>query len=149
MGWGLQGSPASCHITDDHIKYLVKQQVLMQALYPHAMPMSPSHQSLVPLPDALVAPQALESRYSGLEQALLLAWCTHVQKGTSRDELQAWQMAPYVEAVMAQPRSYFMLQVGRWIMGIVEVWRSGWCSSDTGYCHRQGIEGQLDVHVHA
>ena len=65
---------------------------------------------LPPLPAAHL--QALESRYSGLEQALLLAWCTHVQKGTSRDELQAWQMAPYVEAVMAQPKSCFMLQVG-------------------------------------
>lgn len=55
--------------------------------------------------------QALESRYSGLEQALLLAWCTHVKKGTSRDELQAWQMAPYVEAVLSQPRSHFLIQV--------------------------------------
>jgi len=55
--------------------------------------------------------QALESRYSSLEQALLLAWCTHVKKGTSRDELQAWQMAPYVEAVISQPRSHFLIQV--------------------------------------
>ena len=76
----------------------------------------------------LLTPQALESRYSGLEQALLLAWCTHVQKGTSRDELQAWQMAPYVEAVMAQPRSCFMLQVGLDMSS--GVWRSGWSPSD-------------------
>ncbi len=59
----------------------------------------------------VIATQALAARYSVLEQALLLAWCTHVKKGTTRDELQAWQMAPYVEAVMSQPRSQFVLQV--------------------------------------
>lgn len=50
-------------------------------------------------------------RYCGLEQALLLAWSTQVKKGTSADELQQWQMTPYVEAVLQQPRSQYMLQV--------------------------------------
>ncbi|KAK9803992.1 hypothetical protein WJX72_011120 [[Myrmecia] bisecta] len=43
-------------------------------------------------------------------QALLLAWTVQVQKGTSNDELQAWQMAPYIEAVLRQPRSAHLLR---------------------------------------
>lgn len=31
-------------------------------------------------------------------------------QGTSLDELQAWQMAPYVEAVLSQPRSRPLLR---------------------------------------
>lgn len=62
----------------------------------------------------------LESRYSGLEQALLLGWCTHLRKGTARDELQAWHMAPYVEAVLSQKRSQFMLQVWG------DAWQHSW-----------------------
>lgn len=50
--------------------------------------------------------------YSGVEQALLLAWATYVHKATAADELQPWAMAPYVEAVLQQPRSQFMVQVG-------------------------------------
>ncbi|EFJ51673.1 hypothetical protein VOLCADRAFT_87348 [Volvox carteri f. nagariensis] len=47
-------------------------------------------------------------RYSPPEQALLLAWATAVKKGSSADELQGWQMAPWVEAVLGQPRGVFM-----------------------------------------
>ncbi|PNH12355.1 Mimitin, mitochondrial, partial [Tetrabaena socialis] len=46
--------------------------------------------------------------YSGVEQALLLAWATAVKQGTSSDDLQEWQMAPWVEAVLSQRRSRFM-----------------------------------------
>jgi len=56
---------------------------------------------------ATAAPRAA----SGAEQALLLAWAAQVKKGSSADELQQWQMAPYVEAALTQPRSQFMLQV--------------------------------------
>ena len=55
--------------------------------------------------------QALECRYSGVEQALLLGWAMHIRKATAHDDLQAWQMAPYVEAVLTQRRSQYMLQV--------------------------------------
>ncbi|GAX73776.1 hypothetical protein CEUSTIGMA_g1227.t1 [Chlamydomonas eustigma] len=68
-------------------------------------------------PDVYMAPvlvaedgEAINPAYSVLEQTLLLAWCTHVKKGTSKDELQAWEMAPYVDAVMSQSKSHFMLQ---------------------------------------
>ena len=33
-----------------------------------------------------------------LEQALLLAWCLHVRKGSAADGLQPWEMAAYVDA---------------------------------------------------
>lgn len=49
---------------------------------------------------------------SGLEQALLLGWAGQVRKGTAQDELQAWEMAPYVEAVLLQQRTQYALQVG-------------------------------------
>ncbi|KAK9803991.1 hypothetical protein WJX72_011120 [[Myrmecia] bisecta] len=54
--------------------------------------------------------QELQRPLSCLEQALLLAWTVQVQKGTSNDELQAWQMAPYIEAVLRQPRSAHLLR---------------------------------------
>ena len=123
MGVGVkQGSPALCRVlmTNTWFAYLIYQDLKVFCQLVMCVP--PFRPSL------LLTPQALESRYSGLEQALLLAWCTHVQKGTSRDELQAWQMAPYVEAVMAQPRSCFMLQVGLDMSS--GVWRSGWSPSD-------------------
>jgi hypothetical protein len=49
---------------------------------------------------------------SGLEQALLLGWAGQVRKGTAQDKLQAWEMAPYVEAVLLQQRTQYALQVG-------------------------------------
>jgi cytochrome c-type biogenesis protein CcmH/NrfF len=42
---------------------------------------------------------------------LLLGLSTQIKKGTSHDELQQWQMAPYVEAVLQQPRSQYIVQV--------------------------------------
>lgn len=50
-------------------------------------------------------------RYTGLEQSLLLAQAVLVKKGTAHDDLQEWEMAPYVEAVLTQTTSHFMLQV--------------------------------------
>ncbi|GBF87798.1 hypothetical protein Rsub_00509 [Raphidocelis subcapitata] len=47
---------------------------------------------------------------SGAEQALLLGWAAQVRRATSADELQQWEMAPYIEAVLVQPRSQWALQ---------------------------------------
>uniref|UniRef100_A0A7S3QZ63 TPR-like protein n=1 Tax=Dunaliella tertiolecta TaxID=3047 RepID=A0A7S3QZ63_DUNTE len=76
----------------------------------------PTH-GMVDESDVFMAPklvaedgQVLEPRYSATEQALLLAWATHVKKGSAQDELQLWEMAPYLEAVLSQPRSHMMLQ---------------------------------------
>lgn len=40
----------------------------------------------------------------GVEQVLLLALAAHVRHSQPSDELQMWEMAPYVEAVLSQPR---------------------------------------------
>ncbi|DBB11777.1 hypothetical protein WJX82_011005 [Trebouxia sp. C0006] len=63
--------------------------------------------------DVLSAPRMVEGSggmverpLGGLEQAVLLGFAQQVKKGTSADELQAWQMAPYVEAVLRQTRSH-------------------------------------------
>ncbi|KAL3155216.1 hypothetical protein ABBQ32_013155 [Trebouxia sp. C0010 RCD-2024] len=67
--------------------------------------------------DVLSAPKlvdgsgrVLDRSLGGLEQAVLLGWAQQVKKGTSVDELQAWQMAPYVEAVLRQPRSHPLIR---------------------------------------
>ncbi len=41
----------------------------------------------------------------------------HVTVGCAlpQDELQLWEMAPYLEAVLSQPRSHMMLQVRVWV----------------------------------
>ncbi|KAG2451048.1 hypothetical protein HYH02_004316 [Chlamydomonas schloesseri] len=53
--------------------------------------------------------QVLDTRYSGPEQALLLGWATSVKKATSADDLQQWQVAPWVEAVLGQSSGQFMV----------------------------------------
>ena len=46
-----------------------------------------------------------------IEQAVLLVHCALTELGTARDELRSWQMAPFFEAVRAQHKSSFMIQV--------------------------------------
>lgn len=48
------------------------------------------------------AKPALEVRLSTIESCLLLACAQHVRMSSAQDELQAWQVAPYIEAVLAQ-----------------------------------------------
>lgn len=33
-----------------------------------------------------------------------------MQRGTSADELRGWRMAPFIDAVLLQPRSHFLLR---------------------------------------
>ncbi|KAK9827709.1 hypothetical protein WJX81_003255 [Elliptochloris bilobata] len=51
-------------------------------------------------------PQALRS----LEQAALLAAAVQAQRASAADELRAWQAAPFLDAVLRQPRSRFLLR---------------------------------------
>ncbi|XP_057779413.1 uncharacterized protein LOC130997991 [Salvia miltiorrhiza] len=44
------------------------------------------------------------------QQALILAQCLLVEKRARNDELQKWEMAPYIEAIDSQSPSPFMLQ---------------------------------------
>jgi hypothetical protein len=53
--------------------------------------------------------QQQQQGLSPLLQALLLGWASQIKKGTSQDELQQWQMAPFVEAVLQQQHTQYML----------------------------------------
>jgi hypothetical protein len=53
--------------------------------------------------------QQQQQQLSPLLQALLLGWAAQIKKGTSQDELQQWQMAPFVEAVLQQQHTQYML----------------------------------------
>lgn len=76
------------------------------------------------------------SRYTGLEQSLLLAQAVLVKKGTAHDELQEWEMAPYVEAVLTQANSHFMLQVCVCVRGCCGplLGRMAWCHVRSLFC---------------
>jgi hypothetical protein len=50
--------------------------------------------------------------HPAVEQALLLGWAAQVEKrGRSEDDLSRWEAAPYVEAVLREPRSQPALQL--------------------------------------
>ncbi|KAG2495053.1 hypothetical protein HYH03_006983 [Edaphochlamys debaryana] len=90
-----------------------------------ASPSNPELVGLQPEADVLPAPQLvgeggerIEARYSSPEQALLLGWATEVKKATSADELQEWEMAPWVEAVLAQGRSRFMTRAAAQLLKV-------------------------------
>jgi len=45
-----------------------------------------------------------------LEQAALLAAAAHAARASAADALRPWQAAPFVDAVLRQPRSRFLLR---------------------------------------
>ncbi|CAI0460139.1 unnamed protein product [Linum tenue] len=44
------------------------------------------------------------------QQAVILAHCIIIQQGSRQDELQNWDVAPFIEAIDSQPSSLFALQ---------------------------------------
>ena len=52
-----------------------------------------------------------EAQLGRSQQALLLGQAGLVHKGTSEDELRQWRMAPYVDAVLQQQRSRFLIRL--------------------------------------
>ncbi|GFS45347.1 protein prenylyltransferase superfamily protein [Actinidia rufa] len=44
------------------------------------------------------------------QQAVILAQCLFIEKSTPHDEMQRWEMAPYIEAVDSQLSSYFIIR---------------------------------------
>jgi hypothetical protein len=44
------------------------------------------------------------------QQALMLAHAQQVRRGTAADELRPWRMAPFIDAVLQQRRSRFLLR---------------------------------------
>ncbi|XP_038693277.1 tetratricopeptide repeat protein 27 homolog isoform X2 [Tripterygium wilfordii] len=45
-----------------------------------------------------------------IQQAVILAHCLLIEKSSRQDELQRWDMAPYIEAIDSQQSSYFTLR---------------------------------------
>ena len=68
---------------------------------------------------ARVGQEEQEAALSSSHQALLLGQAGLVQKGTSGDELRHWRMAPYLDAVLQQKRSRFLIRLSaqllRWV----------------------------------
>ncbi|KAI3702710.1 hypothetical protein L6452_28460 [Arctium lappa] len=73
--------------------------------------------------DVLLAPRFLEKNNGGsaifsngssslkpVQQALILAQCLLIEKNTPHDEMQRWDMAPYIEAIDSQPSSLFIIR---------------------------------------
>lgn len=44
------------------------------------------------------------------QQAVVLAYCLLIEKSSRHDELQRWDMAPYIEAIDSQHFSYFIIR---------------------------------------
>ncbi|KAK6228980.1 hypothetical protein SCA6_017931 [Theobroma cacao] len=47
---------------------------------------------------------------TAVQQAVVLAQCLLIEKSSPYDEMQGWDMAPYIEAIDSQQSSYFILQ---------------------------------------
>ncbi|KAM5550824.1 hypothetical protein ABKV19_027262 [Rosa sericea] len=47
---------------------------------------------------------------SGIHQAVILAKCPLIEKSTRHDDMQRWEMAPYIEAIDSQLSSYFIIR---------------------------------------
>ncbi|KAG7555574.1 Tetratricopeptide repeat [Arabidopsis suecica] len=45
-----------------------------------------------------------------VEQALILAQCLLIERGSRHDEMQRWDMAPYIEAIDSQKSTHFVLR---------------------------------------
>ncbi|XVE98988.1 hypothetical protein REPUB_Repub03eG0157200 [Reevesia pubescens] len=47
---------------------------------------------------------------TAVQQAVILAQCLLIEKSSPHDEMQGWDMAPYIEAIDSQQSLYFILQ---------------------------------------
>jgi hypothetical protein len=47
-----------------------------------------------------------------VEQALILAQCLLIERGSRHDAMQSWDMAPYIEAIDSQKSTYFVNSYG-------------------------------------
>ncbi|XP_027343083.1 tetratricopeptide repeat protein 27 homolog isoform X1 [Abrus precatorius] len=62
---------------------------------------------------------------SATQQAVILAYCTLIEKSSRHDELQRWDMAPYIEAIDSQHLFYFTIRC------LSDILRIRWESSRT------------------
>ncbi|VAI06269.1 tetratricopeptide repeat protein 27 homolog isoform X1 [Triticum aestivum] len=47
---------------------------------------------------------------SAIQQAAVLAQCLHVSRRSRSDEMSGWEMAPYIESIDSQDKSYFVVR---------------------------------------
>ncbi|KAL4569426.1 hypothetical protein LXL04_025062 [Taraxacum kok-saghyz] len=52
----------------------------------------------------------IQTSLKPVQQALILAQCLLIEKNTPHDEMQRWDMAPYIEAIDSQPSSLFIIK---------------------------------------
>ncbi|KAM7479896.1 hypothetical protein LguiA_028109 [Lonicera macranthoides] len=50
------------------------------------------------------------SRLNAIQQAVILAQCLSIEKSARHDEMQNWEMAPYIEAIGSQKLSCFIIR---------------------------------------
>ncbi|KAI3699035.1 hypothetical protein L2E82_43028 [Cichorium intybus] len=64
--------------------------------------------------DVFLTPKFLEDNNENslkpVQQALILAQCLLIEKNTPHDEMQRWDMAPYIESIDSQPSSLFIIR---------------------------------------
>ncbi|CAI8599165.1 unnamed protein product [Vicia faba] len=53
---------------------------------------------------------AVTSNLTAMQQAVVLAHCLLIEKSSRHDELQRWDMAPFIEAIDSQQFSYFIIR---------------------------------------
>ena len=51
------------------------------------------------------------NRLGSTGQALALAWARQTERGSAADDLRAWQAAPYIDAVLTQTRTCWLLRL--------------------------------------
>ncbi|KAK7282181.1 hypothetical protein RIF29_10778 [Crotalaria pallida] len=79
--------------------------------------------------DSKTRPQGIENgvhatpSLTATQQAVILAYCLLIEKSSRQDELQRWDMAPYIEAIDSQHSFYFIIR------GFCDILRIRWESS--------------------
>ncbi|KAJ4979391.1 hypothetical protein NE237_010171 [Protea cynaroides] len=90
--------------------------------------LSPNSREIYESSEAFMTPRLLENEeakpnlnniHSGetfsislqpIQQAVILGQCLLIEKSTPSDEMQGWQMAPFIEAIDGQEYSYFIIR---------------------------------------
>lgn len=61
-------------------------------------------------PDGIQVGGTAADPLSAIHQAVILAKCLLIEKSARHDEMQRWEMAPYIEAIDSQQSSYFIIR---------------------------------------
>ncbi|CAN6555577.1 unnamed protein product [Malus baccata var. baccata] len=61
-------------------------------------------------PEGIQVDGTAAAALSAIHQAVILAKCLLIEKSTRHDDMQRWEMAPYIEAIDSQQSSYFIIR---------------------------------------